>query len=392
MRNSLLAACIVLVLVSATTVRAATIWNVDAGGSGDFTTIQAAISSASSGDTINIAAGTYTATGVNLNKSLTFIGEGAGSTIIQAAATPQSGGGRIFNLNANTTTTLQGLTIRNADASGSGGAIYLAKWVGTANVHLNIDSVVFADNRASASGGAIYFGDSHLDMTQSNNSVVISDSLFFSNSASNGSGGAMYIVANDITITNSTFSQNDTYNSTTDPWARRGAVHISAPDTKVLRNSTFVGNTNRAGSRGGDALATNDFTVESCVFDNNTGGDYAIYDSTLVNTVYEGNAYSTTGGTKVTDAMVDPTLADNGGATMTHVLLLGSPAIDVGSNPGSLPYDQRGAGFVRTYGAGTDAGAFEVQPAPVPEPATLTLLGLGGLAMIGGAIRRRRKR
>jgi hypothetical protein len=54
-------------------------------------------------------------------------------------------------------------------------------------------------------------------------------------------------------------------------------------------------------------------------------------------------------------------LANNGGPTQTRALGSGSNAIDAGLNPDSLPFDQRGTGFVRTFGAATDIGAFEVQ-------------------------------
>lgn len=54
---------------------------------------------------------------------------------------------------------------------------------------------------------------------------------------------------------------------------------------------------------------------------------------------------------------------------MTHALLVGSPAINAGSNAlavdqnGSpLTFDQRGAGFSRISGGSVDIGAFEVQP------------------------------
>jgi hypothetical protein len=67
-------------------------------------------------------------------------------------------------------------------------------------------------------------------------------------------------------------------------------------------------------------------------------------------------------------------LADNGGPTMTHALLPGSPAIDTG-NPGiafnPAEYDQRGAPFVRVFdgngagGARIDMGSFELIPSDV---------------------------
>lgn len=57
------------------------------------------------------------------------------------------------------------------------------------------------------------------------------------------------------------------------------------------------------------------------------------------------------------------TLSDNGGPTLTHRLLPGSPAIDTGTNGdiASLSYDQRGSGFPRRVGARVDIGAFEAQ-------------------------------
>src|SRR5207253_2438365 len=59
-------------------------------------------------------------------------------------------------------------------------------------------------------------------------------------------------------------------------------------------------------------------------------------------------------------------LANNGGTTQTLGLLPGSPAVNAGSNPAGLAFDQRGAGFPRLLGAGVDIGAFEgVLPVPV---------------------------
>ena len=65
---------------------------------------------------------------------------------------------------------------------------------------------------------------------------------------------------------------------------------------------------------------------------------------------------------------VDPLLdelADNGGATFTHALLAGSPAIDVGVDADCPATDQRSQGRIDVPGVGTtlcDAGAFEATP------------------------------
>ena len=52
-------------------------------------------------------------------------------------------------------------------------------------------------------------------------------------------------------------------------------------------------------------------------------------------------------------------LQRNGGNTMTHALLAGSPAINRGSNPSFFKFDQRGAPYSREDGASADIGAFE---------------------------------
>ncbi|MBX7105756.1 MAG: right-handed parallel beta-helix repeat-containing protein [Gemmataceae bacterium] len=64
-------------------------------------------------------------------------------------------------------------------------------------------------------------------------------------------------------------------------------------------------------------------------------------------------------------------LRDNGGPSMTCLLLPGSPAIDAGSNPAGLQYDQRGVGFPRVVGAAADIGAAEgVLQIPVGQDIT----------------------
>ncbi|MEM8946951.1 MAG: choice-of-anchor Q domain-containing protein [Planctomycetota bacterium] len=67
------------------------------------------------------------------------------------------------------------------------------------------------------------------------------------------------------------------------------------------------------------------------------------------------------------DEQLDPLLAplaDNGGPTHTHALLLGSPALDAG-DPAVVfdpaEFDQRGDGFSRVAGGRIDMGAFELQ-------------------------------
>jgi hypothetical protein len=57
-----------------------------------------------------------------------------------------------------------------------------------------------------------------------------------------------------------------------------------------------------------------------------------------------------------TDPLLGP-LADNGGPTLTHALLAGSPAIDAAVDAACPPRDQRGV--LRPAGAGCDVGSVE---------------------------------
>ncbi len=59
----------------------------DDGGAGvDYTTIQAAVDVASAGDTIEVRSGTYNEN-VDVNKTLTLIGEGADVVTVRAQST-----------------------------------------------------------------------------------------------------------------------------------------------------------------------------------------------------------------------------------------------------------------------------------------------------------------
>ena len=60
-------------------------------------------------------------------------------------------------------------------------------------------------------------------------------------------------------------------------------------------------------------------------------------------------------------AILDTTLADNGGSTWTHALVAGSPALDAA--PSGPAADQRG--IARPQGCGFDIGAFELEASPI---------------------------
>jgi hypothetical protein len=92
----------------------------------------------------------------------------------------------------------------------------------------------------------------------------------------------------------------------------------------------------------------------------------------------DGGGYLTGPGDQInTDPLLGP-LQDNGGPTLTHALLPGSPAINAGDPNFTLPpvYDQRRPNFYRVRDTNIDIGSFEVQagigprqrPTPRPRP------------------------
>jgi len=93
--------------------QAATTWTVCASGCA-YNSIKAAIAAPTTGDgdTLAIAAGTYTEPGIIVDKSLTLQGEEAASTIVQAAASSGTAPDRVFTIPSGVSVTLQELTIR----------------------------------------------------------------------------------------------------------------------------------------------------------------------------------------------------------------------------------------------------------------------------------------
>ncbi len=246
-------------------------------------TIGTAVSKATSGDTIEIAAGTYTEHDILLDKELSLIGAGAGSTVVDGG-----GNGRIFTINLSST--ISGLTLQNGLTpddgiifNSGGGAIFNS----TSAVTL-LQNVVITNNEAAGSGGAIF----------NNGFLTIDNSEIISNTA-DGNGGGIYnyslgaittthtIIANNIatsfgggiyanqplTVVDSTIRDN---------WAQTasggggGGIHFTG-ETAVLTNSTLSGNRATTGAglavNAGVITMTNT-TVSGNTADNNYGGLY----------------------------------------------------------------------------------------------------------------------
>ena len=175
--------------------------------------------------------------------------------------------------------------------------------------------------------------------------MTITNSTFSSNSAGDGGGGAI-MNKGTLTITNSTISGNSAGGI-----GSGGGIRNNG--TATVKN-TIVAN-NIAGFLGPDCNG---------IF--NSDGNNLIEDSSFCTGFTNGQNGDITGVDPVLDA-----LADNGGPTLTHALLEGSPAVDAVPvadcteiEGGALTNDQRG--IDRPQGDACDIGAFEVVSPKAP--------------------------
>ena len=160
------------------------------------------------------------------------------------------------------------------------------------------------------------------------------DSTVSGNSAGSMGGGITNKHGGEMDLYNTTVSENSAPNG--------GGIHSYAGTTS-LKNTIVANNPSDSDcyNQGGNALLSNGHNLDS---DGTCNLDPAKDDL------------------PGTDPRLGP-LQDNGGSTLTHALLFGTPAIDAGDNSGCPATDQRG--FVRPMdgdGDGTatcDIGAFE---------------------------------
>ncbi|MDA8744487.1 Ig-like domain-containing protein [Rubripirellula amarantea] len=275
-----------------------------------------------------------------ITQSVTIEGPGAKLLTIDAGDgtddTFNTGDGyRVFFINSPASekidVTLSGMALTGADILGAGGAIQTYD-------NLTLRQLTITGNASTSYGGAV--------QTNSLSDFNVIESTISGNHS--GSAGGGFDLSGATTILNSTISGNTASGSGGGFYNFQGSVQVT--------NSTITGNNASSGS----AVYMNaGGTFDGSIFDGTVSGsgtitgDYNLF-SDAVTITGSGNQTST-------PVMLD-VLADNGGPTMTHALLIGSPAFNMGDPTivfSPTEFDQRGDGFARVVDGRIDIGAFE---------------------------------
>ena len=371
-------------------------------------------------DTITLPAGTYTLTlagadendnetgDLDLTDSITIAGAGMGSTVLDGNGTdrvldfpligqsiiimirdltirnglatgntPEDGGAIRVNSGS---TTLERVALLQNTATQNGGGLH-QRGEGTLVV---LDSRI-EDNTADVSGGGINAAGVETTITQTTiaensahlgggvqvaDATLTADAITVTGNSATDTGGGLRVFRSEMHVSNSTISGNRASGS-----SKGAGVHV-ASGLSTLRYVTIVGNTNGYGLSG----PFEDALLEGVIIANNPTGDCD--DRVRIQTVGSNLDSDGSCGFALTAPPQLGPLADNGGPTLTHALLAGSPAIDAATGCPPPATDQRGE--PRPQGNGCDLGAFEAEPGqpPVVGP-TRTIRLLSGFALLG---------
>ncbi|MDX6444696.1 MAG: hypothetical protein QOH71_1770 [Blastocatellia bacterium] len=334
--------------------------------------LRQAIKDACTGSTItfsNVVSPIILTTGeLFIDKNLTIKGPSTGGLSISG-----NNNSRVFNINSGRTVGLSKLTITNGKADIGGGLYNLG--------NLTIANSTFIGNNAASGageGGAI---------DAEGGTLTIVNTTISGNKAETDGGGLLNCGSSTATLINVTLTNNFADSDNNGSGAGGGIGQVSG-NALTLHNTIVAGNFNEDGATDtADDLFVNTAPPSALngASSNNLIGVNTGF--TGITNGAQGNQIGTAG------APIDPllgALANNGGPTQTHLLKLGSPAINTGKNANLppdtldlnedtntsevLPVDQRG--FPRIVNSIVDIGAVEVNyaftaAAGTPQSATV---------------------
>lgn len=224
-----------------------------------FKTIQAAVTAAAPGGTINVAAGTYTEQ-ATLSKDVTLSGAGASSTFIQAPGVlvaDSFGKKAILEIGSAASTTVTGFTVEGPGPSSCGSIDYGIFVVGgaSANIHDNAVSNI-ADNPLGGCQNAIGIQVGRQANATTGTATITNNVI----SGYQKNGITIDNTGSSATITNNTV----TGAGPTTAIAQNG-VQISRGATGTITGNTITGNvyTGGAGACAGDGSVGDKDTFDS---------------------------------------------------------------------------------------------------------------------------------
>jgi len=337
--------------------------------------LRQALTTANDGDTITFAVtGTITLTsgGLPVTKNLTISGPGADQLSVDGNQALL-----VLGIFPGKTATISGLTVKN-------GQIGIWNEQGTlaiSNCIVNLNSVggLFNDHAALTitsciiNGNAFYGLDNHtFDVPPPNDHALDQGFVTIDNTIISGNSGPGVYNQGNLTIINSTLSGNSAGSASDGGGISSG--NFKAPGSSVtVINSTISGNStgdagggiDNVGGQFGGTIETGNTILNAGASGENILNDGGTMTSDGYNVCSDdGGGFLNGPGDQInTDPLLGP-LQDNGGPTLTHLPLPGSPAIDAGDPNFTRPpfHDQRGCGFYRVFGRRIDIGSVETQP------------------------------
>ncbi len=322
-------------------------------------------------DVIRVPAGTYRLTipdprdpifregNLVLRDDVAMLGQGPGPAVIV-------GDGLDGVLTAlSSTVELRNLTVTGGSDQGLGGGIRVLK------ANATIVDCWITDNETQGDGGGL--------SVLSNSSVVL-ENVTISDNEARGAGGG--IVRNGI---GHSFPANLTLINTTVSGNRASsgaAIYSLSGGQLAIINSTIARNVGALHVTGVSHHSGPPPTFANSIFEGACGGRFNLYISYGGNIqgIFDNCSFNhPTDQTAVADLEIAP-LALNGGTTLTHRLLPGSPALDRGVSTSCPSTDQRDVARPQDGDgdgvAACDVGAFEATAADLVVVPVLDRLGL----------------